>query len=75
MEYGNYMMFSNFTNIEYEPKPPNSQIIWRLEFDGSCASAGLGEGVMLISPKEELMQLAYKLHFRILITLRNMNLC
>lgn len=64
MECGYYMMFFDFNTPEEEPKYIQDQGIWTLEFDGSCATAKSRAVVVLILPKGNLIQLAYKPQFK-----------
>ena len=38
--------------------------IWQMYFDGSSCKEGVGEGVVLISPRGEIIYLMYKLEFQ-----------
>ena len=43
--------------------------LWKMYFDGSSSKEGAGVGIVLISPREEMMNLTYKLEF---VTTKNM---
>ena len=60
------MLFSNDSNVQEEKDQTDfdDKQIWTLEFDGSCAKAGSGAGVVLSAPNGEITCLAYKLDFK-----------
>jgi hypothetical protein len=41
----------------------NKNLLWKLYFDGASSREGAGAGVVLISPKPEVITLSYKLEF------------
>ena len=58
------MLFSCTPKILEESKPNKGDQLWTLEFDGSCANAGSGVGVVLISLDGEMTCSSYKLDFK-----------
>lgn len=64
MQFGNYMLFSSTSEILEVAKPNKGDKLWTLEFDGSCANAGSGLRVVLISPDGEMTCFAYELDFK-----------
>jgi hypothetical protein len=53
----------------------NQNLLWKLYFDGASSREGTGAGVVLISPKHEVITLSYKLEFDTKITLQSMRHC
>jgi ribonuclease HI len=41
----------------------NQNLLWKLYFDGASSREGVGAGVVLISPKHEVITLSYRLEF------------
>ena len=66
MQFGNYILFSDDSNVQEENDQTDfdDKQIWTLEFDGSCAKASSGAGVVLVAPNGEITCLAYKLDFK-----------
>ncbi|XP_042466341.1 uncharacterized protein LOC122048891 [Zingiber officinale] len=48
------------TEVQY----PEPEVTWKVSVDGSSARQGSGVGILLISPKEERMQLSVRLDYR-----------
>ena len=61
MEFGNYILFSDFNHLGEKLDPPSDQMIQNLDFDGSCATTRSGARMVLFSPNGDTIQLAYKL--------------
>lgn len=63
-EFGNYLLFSNDSKNMSGDVDDHTAGLWIMEFDGSCASAGSGAGVVLISPQGENFPFSFKLEFK-----------
>ena len=46
-----------------QPLTGQKNKVWKMYFDGSSSKEGLGAGILLISPSEEVITLSYKMEF------------
>lgn len=63
-DFGNYLLFSDDKKGTPEDVVDPTADLWEMEFDGSCASAGSGVGVVLISPQGGKIPFSFKLEFK-----------
>lgn len=72
LEFGNYMLFTEEDSSKQKDENQSEKVskrnkdvsgIWKLEFDGSYASARSGASMVLISPDGESEPLAFELDF------------
>lgn len=64
MQFGNYLISYNGPDVQEEIEEAKTDQLWTLEFDGSCAKASSGVGIVLMAPNGEITCLAYKLNFK-----------
>ncbi|XP_042460696.1 uncharacterized protein LOC122044241 [Zingiber officinale] len=54
----------SLANFVIEVQDPQPEVTWKVYVDGSSTQQGSGVGILLISPKEERMQLSIRLDYR-----------
>lgn len=58
------MILSDSEVEGYSSQNGEKEILWLMEFDGSCATSGSGAGVVLIPPSGDHIPFSFKLEFK-----------
>lgn len=58
------MILSDNEIVGDASQPKGEEILWLMEFDGSCATSGSGAGVVLIPPFGNHIPFSFKLEFK-----------
>jgi ribonuclease HI len=51
------------TKCKYQPLTDQQNKVWKMYFDGSSSKEGFGDGIVLISPAQDVITLSYKMEF------------
>ncbi|XP_059068434.1 uncharacterized protein LOC131858954 [Cryptomeria japonica] len=63
-QFRNYMILSVNEVAGGVSQPKGEEILWLMEFDGSCAASGSGAEVVLIPPSGTHIPFSFKLEFK-----------